>query len=211
MDLIAPNKCIFCSKNISSKKLFCDNCKNETKVYQKNFAIKIGKKREFLKVYWPHKYSGEYRRNLLRFKFNRVTSFSKSFATVICDTIDIDPRNVDAITWVPMTKSKEKLRGYNQAELIAKEVAKITGIPLKECIVKIKDNEIQHTLKYNERQLNVKNAYQFKDDINGQKIIIVDDIITTGATISECTKTLLKGGAKEVVGICCASSDMDKI
>ena len=111
----------------------------------------------------------------------------------------------DIIIPVPMTKKKVRKRGYNQSELIAKQLAK--NIPnLKEekyILIKVKENRTQSSLNRQQRQENVKDVYKLQnvEKIKEKNIIIFDDIYTTGATVNECAKVLMLGGAKKVAVI----------
>ena len=103
-----------------------------------------------------------------------------------------------------MEKIKKQKRGYNQAELIAKSIAKKYEILHQEdVIVKIKNTKTQSTLKKGERKDNIKDAYIIneKNKIKGKKIILFDDIYTTGSTVNEISKKLKESGANEILVI----------
>ncbi len=105
---------------------------------------------------------------------------------------------------VPLYKSRLRWRGYNQAEEIAKELSKNLAIPLeKNILIKIKNTLLQAELKGDERWTNMTQAFlcQNPERIRGKKILLVDDVYTTGATMEECAKILKQNGAKEVWGI----------
>ena len=100
-----------------------------------------------------------------------------------------------------MFKTKIRKRGYNQSELIAKELAKKLEIQMEnDVIIKIRDNKIQSTLNKQERQENIKNAYKLinPSKIENKKVLISDDIYTTGATINECVKVVKSGNASRI-------------
>jgi len=108
---------------------------------------------------------------------------------------------------VPMELSKQKDRGYNQSEELAKELSKIFGIPmLSSVLVKIKKTEQQMKLSAKERQENLVGAFAIKNpaEIAGKKIFLADDVYTTGVTMAECAKILKAAGAKKVWGIAIA-------
>ncbi|MDA1337268.1 MAG: ComF family protein [bacterium] len=114
------------------------------------------------------------------------------------------------ITYVPMYKKKERDRGFNQAEMFAKEIAKSMGKEVFTMLEKIKDTKPQVALKKEERLQNVKDAFAVSrvsphsavgaDSTLPEKVILVDDVWTTGATMKECCRVLKKAGAKEVWG-----------
>ena len=100
-----------------------------------------------------------------------------------------------------MHKHKKSVRGYNQSELIAKEIAKQMELKFeKDVLVKQRNTEVQSTLTKAQRKQNVKGAFLITDitKIIGRKIILVDDIYTTGSTVNECSRILKLAGAKEI-------------
>jgi len=110
---------------------------------------------------------------------------------------------------VPIHPKKLKERGFNQAEILAEELAKLKGIKLeKKALVKIKNTLPQTRLMAEERAANVKGTFQIKskERIKGKIILLIDDVYTTGSTLRECSLTLLKGGAKEVRAVTVAQA-----
>lgn len=110
------------------------------------------------------------------------------------------------ITAVPLHKSRERMRGYNQSELLAKELAKHLHVEYTSSILdREKHTKPQFELKKEERKKNILGAFglnpKFKQKIKGKSFIIVDDITTTGATLRECGKVLKQGGAGKVLGV----------
>jgi ComF family protein len=108
----------------------------------------------------------------------------------------------DYIIGVPVTKKRLGERGYNQTNLIAKELSKILGIEyISNMLVKIRDTEHQSKLTKTERKFNIKNCFEVADiyDVSNKKILLIDDIFTTGATVNECSRILKKAGAKKVI------------
>ena len=113
----------------------------------------------------------------------------------------------DFIACIPLTKKGKRERGYNQSELIAKEIAKQLCLPFYSTIlVKLFDNRPQHKLPAAERTGNVAGVFECTEPelAEGKKILLIDDIKTTGATLNECAKILLLNGAQEVACLCSA-------
>ena len=108
-------------------------------------------------------------------------------------------KNIDFITFIPLSKNKLKIRGFNQAELLAKEISKITKIPLLSTLEKIVDTPSQTTKNYLERQENVKDSFIVKEEslpqIKDKNLLIIDDVCTTGATLLEASHVLHQSGA----------------
>lgn len=104
-------------------------------------------------------------------------------------------KKYDIILVVPISKSRKKERGYNQSELIAKEISKIISVKLeKNILYKIKDTKPQSTLNKQQRKQNAEGAYIAENTlkIKNKKILIIDDIYTTGNTVNECAKVLVE-------------------
>lgn len=111
---------------------------------------------------------------------------------------------VDVLVPVPLHIRRLRERGYNQALILVRELNKRTGIPYQErALVKIKDTPMQTSLKKRERGKNLKGVFEVKDPeaIQGKAVVLVDDVYTTGATVNECARTLLKAGAKQVAAL----------
>ena len=115
--------------------------------------------------------------------------------------------NIDLIGFVPMNKDKQKLRGYNQAELIANELSKLTNITCKNLFERVKDVTSQTKLTRQQRRENIKDAFKLIDrKVKGLNILIVDDVFTTGATVNELSKLLKNAKVKNVYIITLAHS-----
>lgn len=147
-------------------------------------------------------YVGIFRNAVRNFKFNGKRSYKTSLGKLVARDIKKEYKDkvFDIITAVPLHKSRFKERGFNQSAELARVISKELDIPYAETLIKKRNNKVQHTLKASERQTNVKGAYKVlnKDIIKNKNILIIDDIITTGCTLTECTDMLLKGGAKSV-------------
>ncbi len=112
-----------------------------------------------------------------------------------------------ALIPVPLHIKKQKQRGFNQSEELAKELSSKLILPVSSnALIKTKETQSQTELKKEEREKNIKDAFSCSNPtlVSGKKILLVDDIFTTGATMEECSKTLRKAGAKEVWGIAVA-------
>lgn len=110
---------------------------------------------------------------------------------------------------VPLHIRRLRERGFNQALLLVRELSKRTGIPYHERVLKkIKDTPVQSALKKRERGKNLKGVFEVRDGeaIKGKAIVLVDDVYTTGATVNECSRTLLRGGAERVAILTVARS-----
>lgn len=189
---IAFNKsfCSFCAYPLleDAEDLICGNC--------------LKNKPEFSKTISPLIYDGLIRDILLSAKFNGKYHYYERLIEHIyndCEHLFEQIKSAEAIIPVPLSRKRLIERGYNQSAIIAKYLAKKFNkkLILSE-LIKIKETKPQSQLGEKERYSNIKNAFVLKKTINFSKIILVDDIITTSATVSEATKVLKKGGANEV-------------
>ena len=109
---------------------------------------------------------------------------------------------IDFIVPVPLHAERMRERGYNQAELLAQAVSNTIGIPmLSQGLTRIQFDKSQVNLSFEERQLNVQNAFHSDADLAQKSILLIDDVYTTGATLNACAKALRRAGAINVVGL----------
>jgi len=151
----------------------------------------------------PLYYQDIVRDSILRYKFGSkkgyVTCYSKILARCIEDNYG---GKYDLITWVPISTDRLKTRGYDQAMILAMATALEIDDVAAETLKKTRDNPAQSSLgEKDERRANVTGAYTVTDLelIEGKRILLIDDIVTTGATLAECARTLLLAGAGEVM------------
>lgn len=195
LDLIFPPSCEICGK-IGT--YLCESCYNKIKPF------KIKKNTD--KLMCLYSYEGEIRTLMIQYKFNDKSYLDKFFAELIIKNKKVYKfiQNYDIITPVPVHKKRKQERGYNQSELIIKQAVKklkIKGISIKRnALIKTVNNKPQSTKNVMERKQNVKNVFEVANinEIAGKRVLIFDDIYTTGNTIKECRKELIKAGAKKV-------------
>ncbi|HEX7418360.1 MAG TPA: ComF family protein [Thermoanaerobaculia bacterium] len=150
-------------------------------------------------------YTGGLERLLHAFKFGRHEFLDASLATLLHETRD--DFSFDAIVPVPMHWAKERRRGYNQAELLARALGKRTGIACDaRLLAKRQENETQSLLARAARRENVRNSFEASPRASGKSILIVDDICTTGETFRACARAFVRAGAKRVCAISVAKA-----
>ena len=196
-----PDRCPFCKHTIHHCDYVCDRCKKDVPVHGYFQGVNGG-----FKCCSPLIYQGKFKRAIIGFKFKKKTQFAPNFAQLIFRQIQESyPDYIfDMITYIPMYPKDEKKRGYNQSQLIAKELSELMKIPCVNTLSKVKRTRPQHKLSATERRHNLKGAFKIidKNQVKGKTILIIDDIITTGSTLFECSKALEKG---KPVQICCAT------
>ena len=200
LDLIYPPVCGICNK--INKKHLCKKCEIQIKQYQINKIVK-SQNRNFDYQIKVLKYDELIRNKIIDYKFNEKSYLYKTFAKLILNNEKIYSflKKYDIMVYVPMYLKRKMQRGYNQSELLAKEIARNLEIEIQfNNLIKIKDIAKQSTLSKEQRTKNVKGAYAIKnvEVIKNKKVILFDDIFTTGSTADECSKVLKNAGAKEV-------------
>ena len=210
--LLYPQRCKYCNIVIDIRREICHTCENTLQIIEGDICKLCGKKvndcncghkKHFYKyICAPFYYDGAASRAIWRFKFRNQTKLSKVFAKDMAKCFDTYYKgyDFDLCTFVPSSKESLKKRGYNQAELLARDFSEITDIPCEEILLKTRETKIQHDLLSVERSGNLAGAIELKDgiDLENKRILLIDDIKTTGSTLNECAKMLLIGGATEV-------------
>lgn len=148
----------------------------------------------------------DYRNNIVKtmlhaFKYEHLKSLDKVFAGLIFDFLKENKIEFDQswqVSFVPMHRQKQNVRGFNQAELLAKELARLLGLECRVSLKKLRNTRPQMLLNREERLQNLKSCFEALPEVRNRKIILVDDVYTTGATFAECKQALLQSGAKKV-------------
>ena len=206
LDFFFPRQCPFCG-GIVGRELLCDKCR-KTLPYTGERAVVDGR---FGSAAAPLYYEGAVREALHRYKFQGVTAYAGVFGRLVADCIrERLAGEYELISWVPLSSQRLKERGYDQARLIAMAAALELGDVAVETLRKRKDVAPQSaTGSLEKRRANISGAYEVIDPelVEGRRILLIDDIITTGATVSECARTLGMAGAESVV--CAALARVD--
>lgn len=209
---VFPNTCAVCHTIIDENEFLCDYCMSMLEnCGEHKMCIKCGLPKEECRckkdVYFfdaaiaPFFRETTAKNAMYDFKFRKNIRVSRYFAEKMALVVkqyycDI---NFDFVTFVPMSKKAIKKRGYNQSELIAKDLSEILNLPLKKHLLKCRNKKrSQFKLNAKQRQENVKDIFYCDNKLNGQTVLLVDDIKTTGATLNECGKALLSVGADKV-------------
>ena len=157
------------------------------------------------------KYEGQIRKLILDYKFNEKSYLYETFVTFLLNNKKAfeNIKKYDTIIPVPISKKILKTRGYNQSLLIAKSIAKNTGLTLMDKnLIKTKNIIEQSKLNKEDRQQNIQGVYELenKQALNNKKILLIDDIYTTGSTVNECSKILMQGNPS-IIGIFVLAKD----
>ncbi len=199
LDLIYPPKCVLCERILEKDQLdLCHECRVNGPEHPMPKT-----KRPFLESWtalWY--YEDKVRDSVLRYKFQGARHYCITYGRLLAMKIQRDMEDrYDVLTWVPVSKRRKRRRGYDQVELLAEEVGKEINLPPIRLLNKIRNNKPQSQIDNEaKRRANVLGAYEVtnRDQFMGKRVLILDDVITTGSTVGECARMLLTAGAKEV-------------
>lgn len=203
--LLFPPKCVLCGKLLSKQETdLCHSCRIETPEYvSSHFSISFLAKWDAL---WY--YEGNVRQSLLRYKFRNKQSYAEIYGRLLAMRLLQHTESFDILSWIPISAQRKRRRGYDQVELIAQAVSRELGMALVPTLQKIRNTPPQSGIAgHAKRKANVLGAYKALPPaaLAGKRVLILDDIITTGATASECARVLLTAGTKEVICVAVAA------
>lgn len=198
MSLLFPPKCILCGKVLEKDESdLCRFCRTDAPEYPSRKS-----KPQFLDSFaavWY--YERNVRRSLLRFKFYNARWLAEPYGRLLAMKIlETHPEGFDILTWVPVSRLRKLRRGYDQVELLAMAVGRELGMDPVPLLKKVRNNRPQSRIRGEaKRRANVLGVYRMVPaDVAGKRILLLDDILTTGATAGECARVLKTAGAEEV-------------
>jgi competence protein ComFC len=227
LDFVYPQHCVICKKYLRrEEKDICEVCWNSLVIltepfcpYCKSFleegdttcgfcksAGEFSEDHKILLVRSLGRFDDYYQELIHRFKYGKKIPLGKRLGQRLGETINDDSifLESDFLIPVPLHKSRYRERGFNQSDIVAEGISKITGLSVLKNVLKRKKNTKDQTnLSREQREENVRGAFVVSEPemINGKKIILVDDVITTGATLSECARMLKQAGAEKILGM----------
>lgn len=201
-DLLFPPKCPFCHRVMDrGEALYCPAC-------QKDLPWAAGKQGEQEAEFAagcrsPLFYKDGVREAVHRYKFQSCPGYAKAFGLLVAQAVGDGWPEVafHLVTWVPLSKQRLRKRGYDQARLLAEEVGERLCLPVGNTLRKVRHTPAQSGQEGEaSRRANVLGAYTLAEgaEVRGKTLLLVDDVVTTGATLSECARILRTAGAKEV-------------
>ena len=205
LNLFFPVRCPVCNELIAGNDRFCPECTEKITSYTGSFHLD-GASESFA----VFEYNKEVLPAVHLLKNGRCGNSAYAFGACLADVLknnDISGK-IDIIVPVPLSDSSRRKRGYNQTFLIAEAIGAEINKPVRCSVRKIRETKEQKTLNREERKLNLKNAFEVTENISGKRILLIDDITTTGSTLSEIAVLLRKNGAENV--ICSAVMKVEK-
>ena len=228
-EIIFPNHCLSCEKIISFDGLFCEKCwmklqfisepKCQICAYPFEFQglnLLCGKcltqKPSFDHTITIFRYNHILKKIIAALKYRDQTFLGKKFARILFDKAKHEIRDCDLMVAVPLHVKRLRKRKFNQAVLLAKNLLKL--VPelqfFPDLLIRTKNTKTQIELRKKERESNLKNVFilneKYRERLGGKKILLLDDVMTTAATLENCAKILKKHGAKKVVVLTIAKS-----
>ena len=201
LDLLYPPKCPFCGRVLErGEEGACAICPEGLPWHPEPKAVPGCD--VCLSPLW---YQDGVREGVHRYKFDGGAGHAALFGLLMAQCLtDRWDGPVDLVTWVPLHPKRLARRSYDQAELLALRVGELTGLAVESTLEKVRAAAAQSGIDGEEaRKANVKDAYRALPglDLSGKRIVLIDDVATTGATLSECAAALRRAGAASVVGL----------
>ncbi len=212
LDWLYPCKCMICERltKHNERRYVCDYCTELFEYMERADTAEVWRDR-FALFY----YDETARYAVHKFKYQNKPQYADGFGALTREFFNTEIFNgADLLVPVPMFSKKQKLRGYNQAELLATQISRISGVEmLPDLLIRVRDTKMQSTLSRRERKENLRGAFIFnkKYNISSKRIFVIDDIYTTGATFGECSRVLTANGAAEVVSFSLAAAGHDSV
>lgn len=239
LEILYPQNisCILCDRPIKKTNLYsiCKTCFNELNFILDGcgkcgkFKINYSLEKEFLgecnfcynrTFYFDRaisciEYNDISKRFILGLKYSSKTYMCKYIAQIMKQKLEIERIGFDYLTYVPLHKKRLKKRGFNQSEKIAKYLSKLIGVSLIELVVRHKNTEMLYKLKRDERGKELRDAFKLNENIDigcieDKRVLLLDDVFTTGATVNEISKVLKLAGAKDVIVITLLTRSSEK-
>jgi len=198
LNLLFPPKCPFCQK-VLDKAGICVACERELPWIEEEKVLRKGPGR--FQCAAPLWYEDIVREGLLRFKFQGASAAAEPLGELIARcAAEQFGGEFETVTWVPVSKKRLRQRGYDQAELLARSACRLWSTEPERLLKKIVDNPAQSGIHdAAARRANVLGVYDVVGSAEGKRILLIDDICTTGATLTECIRVLKDAGAESVV------------
>ena len=196
LELLYPRKCVFCTRPLAREETdLCAGCRAGLP-YCGEKDVRMPYAARAVAVFY---YEDAVREAVLRYKFGGQMQYAHAFGRLVA--MKAAEMEYDLICHVPVSRARRRERGYDQAQRLAKAAASELGCKPRQLLKKTRNNPAQSGIKSPEqRRANVLGVYQVTDReaVRGKKILLIDDVSTTGATLSECCRTLLDAGAQQV-------------
>lgn len=199
LNVLFPPKCVLCRKLLEKEETdFCRECRENAPGFERS-NVKLSFLAGWTSVWY---YKDTVRKSLLRYKFGKRRSYAGAYGRALAMKLQKEGRDdLEILTYVPIAFARRMKRGYDQVALLAKAVQNELNVPGVKTLRKVRNTPPQSGIKdVARRRANVLGAYRCiaPEAVRGKRVLLLDDVLTTGATASECARVLLTAGAKEV-------------
>lgn len=203
LNLLFPPRCVGC--NMGGAWL-CPACMDQILFFEPPWPPLLDEIQPLQGVRAAARLSGPLRQAIHGFKYEGLRALTPVLGEILYDCWDAEPWPVDVIVPVPLHPQRRRERGYNQSALLARELGRHTGLPVaEETLQRITPTPPQVGLKATERAENVRGAFRCQNDaLAGMRVLLIDDVLTTGATMRACAEALLEGKVSAVWGLALA-------
>ena len=215
LDLLFPPRCVACR---SAGEWFCAKCQSRIEKIKPPFCVRCGRPLQAESYSCGCKiamhvdgvralayFENEMRDAIHALKYDGRVELAPIFGLMLKDYLAVHPLDAGVIVPVPLHPDRERARGYNQSRLIANELGKQVNLPvLGNSLRRARATQPQFELNARERRANVRNAFIANTEVAGARVLLVDDVCTTGATMDECSIALRSMGAQTVWGLALA-------
>ncbi len=204
LDLLVPPKCPFCQRVLDDPRApVCPGC--QPRLPWLTGGAGEGKAGFLEGCFSPLRYQGQVRQAVHRYKFQRVRAYGRPFGALMAQCLrDNLPQGAGLVTWCPLSRERLRERGFDQARILAAEVGRQLSLPVLPTLRKIRHTRPQSELEDGQaRRANALGAYALLPGaaVAGKQVVLVDDVVTSGATLSECACLLRLAGAQAVWGL----------
>lgn len=202
----SEEECVVCGKKVFEDLYLCSSCRDKIKNCEESKKIKICNKET--RIYSALYYSSAVKKIVLGLKYKSDFRCGDVLADYMIKVVQDKKIHFDVITYVPLNRDNQKKRGYNQSKYLAKRIGDRFDKKVIETIKKSKETKDQIGLNGKERWKNLEGSFSFINgkNIENKKILLVDDVITTGATAYYCVFELLKNNSNEIIVLTAAKS-----
>ena len=216
LDLVFPLSCIVCQRE---GHYVCDGCEAKLPKLEAPYCTSCARPGSGTPCWWckatepafdgittPYLFTGPVREAVHSLKYRGVRAAAPAIAKLIAAALNSNSVDADLLIPVPLHPRRERQRGYNQSALLGKEVSRLSDIPVYEnAMRRVRDAPPQVSMKSAEERLrNIRGAFECVGDVEGKRILLVDDVVTTGSTMSACATPLKAAGAASVWGLALA-------
>lgn len=216
--MVYPARCPFCDEPVAgTRELICRDCLSKLEFVKQPYCMKCGKQLKGQEEYCSdcsvsnHQfdsgrsllvYKGAVKKSVYRFKYKGRKEYARAYAALVESQMQTFFEQVkpDALVPVPLHRTRRRMRGYNQSELLARHIGRRMGVPVRtKLVVRSRNTVPQKNLDLSGRQNNLKKAFKlYRNDVKLNTIIIIDDIYTTGSTVDALAAVLRRAGVKKI-------------